>query len=281
MIFICFLRKSHQCQDNSSLLFAVSFPYLYFRPIRRLVLPRLFITLDPRSRRTFTNLFACEFVLFWHSSHVIETNRPLVLDFGTTRDVLANVVALVTASQQAHGISQQTAVHCLLKPTGTYSRAWENLLLLFKLHPQNLPMENMNWNKSWSCLFLFLLQFTVTNPRLTKPIIFKFTRTTTRTNYQFSWQEQLAYPWNPTYVSFFCKYLSKYTAYAPNCYAEGPGLTNALTFTPALFTVFTCDENGAWINCGGAFLRCTLLDKKKSVAKVSIKDNLDGIHTFW
>lgn len=82
-----------------------------------------------------------------------------------------------------------------------------------------------------------------------------------------------------TYVSFFRQYLSKYAAYAANCYAEGPGLTDALTFTPAQFTVFACDDQGNRVTRGGAFLRCLLLDKKnKSVAKVSIKDNLDGTY---
>lgn len=81
-----------------------------------------------------------------------------------------------------------------------------------------------------------------------------------------------------TYVSFFRQYLSKFAAYAPNCYAEGPGLKDALTFTPAHFTVFAVDEQGNKVTRGGAFLRVMLLDaKKKSVAKVAIKDNLDGI----
>lgn len=82
-----------------------------------------------------------------------------------------------------------------------------------------------------------------------------------------------------TYVSYFRQYLSKHTAFAANCYAEGPGLTDALTFTPATFTVFACDEAGARVTRGGAFIKCSLLDKnKKHVAKVAIKDNLDGTY---
>jgi len=79
-----------------------------------------------------------------------------------------------------------------------------------------------------------------------------------------------------TYVSFFRAYLSKFAAFAPNTYAEGPGLTEALNSKPAHFKIFACDQNGNRVNRGGAFIRVCLKDPKtnKEVGKYSVKDHL-------
>lgn len=46
------------------------------------------------------------------------------------------------------------------------------------------------------------------------------------------------------YVSFYRGYLKNNSAFAPLCYAEGPGLTNAVTSKPAEFTVFAVNQAG-------------------------------------
>lgn len=50
------------------------------------------------------------------------------------------------------------------------------------------------------------------------------------------------------------------TAYGPNCYAEGPGLTNAETKRRAEFTVIGVNAEGERANRGGATIRTQLLD---------------------
>uniref|UniRef100_A0A6B2KZD0 Calponin-homology (CH) domain-containing protein n=1 Tax=Arcella intermedia TaxID=1963864 RepID=A0A6B2KZD0_9EUKA len=84
-----------------------------------------------------------------------------------------------------------------------------------------------------------------------------------------------------TYVSYFRAYLSKFAAFAGTTYAEGPGLTEALAFKPAEFTIFACDQNGERVSRGGAFIRLSLKDKRteKECGRFSVKDHLDGTYS--
>jgi len=84
-----------------------------------------------------------------------------------------------------------------------------------------------------------------------------------------------------TYVSYFRGYLSKNAAHAASTYAEGPGLKEALTFKPAHFTIFACDNDGKRVNRGGAYIRVCLkdLNSGKECGKYSIKDHLDGTYS--
>ena len=52
----------------------------------------------------------------------------------------------------------------------------------------------------------------------------------------------------------------KNTAYGPNCYAEGLGLTNAETKKRAEFVIIGVNEEGERANRGGATIRTQLLD---------------------
>jgi hypothetical protein len=47
-----------------------------------------------------------------------------------------------------------------------------------------------------------------------------------------------------TYVSFFRGYLRNTSAFAANCYAEGPGLTMAVTGKQGIFTVQAVNQQG-------------------------------------
>jgi len=83
-----------------------------------------------------------------------------------------------------------------------------------------------------------------------------------------------------TYVSLFRAWLTKVASYPPNCYAEGEGLTHALTGKLMPFTVFAMDDKNNRITRGGAFLKCDIKDKNgKFVAPVKVKDNLDGTYS--
>jgi len=83
-----------------------------------------------------------------------------------------------------------------------------------------------------------------------------------------------------TYISYYRGYLQKNTAYGPNCYAEGPGLTTAETKRRAEFTVIGVNAEGEKANRGGAPVRAQLLDADNSlVCKVFVKDNLNGTYS--
>eukprot|EP01126_Amoeba_proteus_P001005 TRINITY_DN10288_c0_g2_i11.p1 TRINITY_DN10288_c0_g2~~TRINITY_DN10288_c0_g2_i11.p1 ORF type:complete len:932 (+),score=251.20 TRINITY_DN10288_c0_g2_i11:204-2999(+) len=82
------------------------------------------------------------------------------------------------------------------------------------------------------------------------------------------------------YVSFYRGYLKNNTAFAPLCYAEGTGLSNAVTSKPAEFTVFTVNQNGERATTGKAPVRCKLTNEAgEEVAKVFVMDKGDGTYS--
>eukprot|EP01126_Amoeba_proteus_P013660 TRINITY_DN1585_c0_g1_i4.p1 TRINITY_DN1585_c0_g1~~TRINITY_DN1585_c0_g1_i4.p1 ORF type:complete len:1109 (-),score=323.00 TRINITY_DN1585_c0_g1_i4:135-3389(-) len=83
-----------------------------------------------------------------------------------------------------------------------------------------------------------------------------------------------------TYVSYYRGFLQKNTAFGPNCFAEGPGLTTAQTKKRAEFTIIGVNEEGERANRGGATIRTQLLEADGSaLCKVFVKDNLNGTYS--
>jgi len=82
------------------------------------------------------------------------------------------------------------------------------------------------------------------------------------------------------YVSFYRGYLKNNSAFAPLCYAEGLGLTTAVTSKPAEFTVFAVNQGGERATTGKAPVRCRLIDENgEEVAKVVVADNKNGTYS--
>lgn len=84
-----------------------------------------------------------------------------------------------------------------------------------------------------------------------------------------------------TYVSYFRAYMAANTAFAANCWAEGPGLTEGTTNEDAPFTIFAANEEGERASRGGAMMRAYLRDGETEVTKVTIKDNRDGTYSCF
>jgi len=82
---------------------------------------------------------------------------------------------------------------------------------------------------------------------------------------------------NMTYISYFRGYMAANTACAAKCYAEGPGLKEAITHQPAEFHVFAVNEEGEKATKGGANVRSFLKDEAgNDIAKVQIVDLRNG-----
>lgn len=77
-----------------------------------------------------------------------------------------------------------------------------------------------------------------------------------------------------TYVAYYRAYLNMNTAFAPNCTAEGPGLTHAVGFEPGRFTVTCRSEENEEATRGGAQVRCFLINPAdgSQVCPVTVRD---------
>eukprot|EP01128_Nolandella_sp_AFSM9_P007577 TRINITY_DN41_c0_g1_i1.p1 TRINITY_DN41_c0_g1~~TRINITY_DN41_c0_g1_i1.p1 ORF type:complete len:1432 (-),score=481.49 TRINITY_DN41_c0_g1_i1:80-4375(-) len=82
-----------------------------------------------------------------------------------------------------------------------------------------------------------------------------------------------------TYVSYFRAYMLANNAYGPNCYAEGPGLTEATTHEEATFNIITMNDENERVERGGAKIGITFQDGSGADAPVTVKDNGDGTYT--
>jgi len=83
-----------------------------------------------------------------------------------------------------------------------------------------------------------------------------------------------------TYVSYFRAFLAANTASAEKSYAEGLGLTNAIAFEKASFTVYAVNDEGEKATRGGANIRSYLKDADgNDLCKVQIIDNRNGTYT--
>jgi filamin len=76
-----------------------------------------------------------------------------------------------------------------------------------------------------------------------------------------------------TYAAYFRAYMNQNTAYAPNCTAEGPGLTHAVSGEPGKFIVTCRSAENEEATRGGARVVAKLLDAKGNpVCPVLVKD---------
>jgi len=80
-----------------------------------------------------------------------------------------------------------------------------------------------------------------------------------------------------TYAAYFRAYMNQNTAYAPNCTAEGPGLTHAVAGEPGTFVVTCRSAENEEATRGGARVVARLLDGKGNpVCPVLVKDRGTG-----
>jgi filamin len=76
-----------------------------------------------------------------------------------------------------------------------------------------------------------------------------------------------------TYVAYYRAYMNMNTAFAPNCTAEGPGLTHAVAGEVGRFTVTCRSAENEEATRGGARVNCKLMDNKGNpVCSVLVKD---------